>query len=425
VPGEFTLSRGGVSGQITVYYTVTGTAAAGSDYTTLSGSVVVPNGVFSVKIPMTPINDSAPERSETVIVTLSSNADYIINPPSQATVTIVDNDGWTSPTATISAAADAYEKPLAAGRFTVQKTNGSEGDVALTVYYTVSGTATVVNDYAALSGSVSLPVGVSSADITVTPVDDLIIENAETVIATISANADYIVGSPSVATVNIISDDAPGDPNMVSRWPLDESSGLTAFDVTGNGHDGTCSATDWAPAGGKYNGAALFDTTSDYISVPTTGMNYNAVSISLWVNPTVDADNAWFFGHTSVPTDLAINRLQIKTSPATVGVNPLRIATPNSSHLIAGLPLMTPNTWFHIVLTLSGTSGAGTAICYVNGAQAGTGAYSGFTALAATAHIGNDDMGAPTHGAKAYIDDVRIYKKALSLSEVQAIYSGN
>ena len=214
-------------------------------------------------------------------------------------------------------------------------------------------------------------------------------------------------------------------PGPISLWRLDETSGTSAYDSTGNGHNGTCSATDWSPAGGKYNGAALFDATTDFISVPTTGMNYNAVSISLWVNPTADTDNAWFFGHTSNPTDIATNRLQIKTSPGTPGVNPLRIATPNSAHLISGLPLMTPNTWFHIVLTLSGTSGAGTAICYVNGAQAGTGAYSGFTALAATAHIGNDDMGAPTHGAKAYIDDVRIYKKALSLSEVQAIYSGN
>jgi Calx-beta domain len=75
------------------------------------------------------------------------------------------------------------------------------------VYYTVSGTATSGSDYIALPGSVTIAAGSSTATITVTPIDDTIVESDETVIVTLSTNAAYTVGSPSNATVTISSDD--------------------------------------------------------------------------------------------------------------------------------------------------------------------------------------------------------------------------
>jgi hypothetical protein len=146
-PGEFTINRTGPTEQITVNYTVSGTADSGTDYETLSGSVVIGSGVSSATIQVVPIDDAEQERPETVIVTLSSSTDYALGASTTGTVTISDADGWTEPSANVTASVDtAYESPLSAGKFTIGRTIGSEGDIATTVYYTVSGSATAGND---------------------------------------------------------------------------------------------------------------------------------------------------------------------------------------------------------------------------------------------------------------------------------------
>jgi hypothetical protein len=113
--------------------------------------------------------------------------------PALPTVTVVATD----PTAT--------EAGVTTGTFAVSRTGSTAA--ALTVHYTVSGTASPGSDYTALTGSVIIPAGSNSAVITVTPVNDALIEGAETVVVTLSAAATYVVWAPSVATVTISSDD--------------------------------------------------------------------------------------------------------------------------------------------------------------------------------------------------------------------------
>ena len=93
--GSFTVSRNvNTSSSLRVYYSTTGsTATSGSDYTALAGYVDIPANQTTAAIPVTVINDSTQESPETVIVTLTSNAAYTIGSPSNATVTISDDDG--------------------------------------------------------------------------------------------------------------------------------------------------------------------------------------------------------------------------------------------------------------------------------------------------------------------------------------------
>ncbi|MBE3071014.1 MAG: hypothetical protein IMZ66_12335, partial [Planctomycetes bacterium] len=92
--GTFTLTRtGDTTDPLTVYYTVGGTAQAGSDYeNTLSGQAVIPALAASVTITVTPLDDPDYELDETVVLTLTSNPAYAIGRPTNATVTIHDND---------------------------------------------------------------------------------------------------------------------------------------------------------------------------------------------------------------------------------------------------------------------------------------------------------------------------------------------
>ena len=102
----------------------------------------------------------------------------------------------------------AFEAGTVPGVFTLKR----DGDLsaALTVTYTVGGTATPGADYVALPGSATIPAGATTATIVVNPIDDTEVELDETVIVHLNTPAGYIVG-PAQATVTIVSDEIPPD----------------------------------------------------------------------------------------------------------------------------------------------------------------------------------------------------------------------
>lgn len=90
-PGTFTFTRNGsLSGAITVNFTVSGTAANGTDHTTLPTSVVIPNGTTTATLNVLPLSDALVEGPETVIVTLAEGGYGFNTIP--ATVTISDTN---------------------------------------------------------------------------------------------------------------------------------------------------------------------------------------------------------------------------------------------------------------------------------------------------------------------------------------------
>jgi uncharacterized repeat protein (TIGR03803 family) len=92
--GRFTVSRTGDTGAaLAVNYTVSGSATSASDFQALTGNLLIPAGQSSATITVTPIDDAvAGEGDETVIVTLTANAAYLVGAQNSATVTIADND---------------------------------------------------------------------------------------------------------------------------------------------------------------------------------------------------------------------------------------------------------------------------------------------------------------------------------------------
>jgi Concanavalin A-like lectin/glucanases superfamily/Secretion system C-terminal sorting domain/Calx-beta domain len=91
----FTLSANATS-NITVNYTATGTATNGTDYATVSGTVVIASGTNSVTVTVNPTGDATLEPDETVILTVVSGTGYDIGSPSSATGTITNDDTGTS-----------------------------------------------------------------------------------------------------------------------------------------------------------------------------------------------------------------------------------------------------------------------------------------------------------------------------------------
>ncbi len=87
----FTVTRdGNLSAPLTVSYTAQGTATQGADYSTLSGSLVIPEGSASAVIPVSVLADNLPEGDETIVLSISTDSAYIVGAESFATGTVKD-----------------------------------------------------------------------------------------------------------------------------------------------------------------------------------------------------------------------------------------------------------------------------------------------------------------------------------------------
>jgi subtilase family serine protease len=140
----------------------------------------------------------------------------------------------------------AAEAGLTPGAFTVTRTGDTTDP--LTVPYVVGGTATAGADYVALPGAVTIPAGAASAAIEVSPLDDTLVEPNETVVATISASAAYVIAS-GPGTVTITSDDAAADLVVASvAGPSVAGAGttITMNDTTKNQGGGLSQASSTA-----------------------------------------------------------------------------------------------------------------------------------------------------------------------------------
>jgi hypothetical protein len=91
--GQFTFTRaGGTTGNITVDYTISGTATAGADFVAFSDSVVIADGNATATATVTPIANETYTGNLTVIVTIDAGTGYTPTDPQSATVVIVDSD---------------------------------------------------------------------------------------------------------------------------------------------------------------------------------------------------------------------------------------------------------------------------------------------------------------------------------------------
>jgi hypothetical protein len=202
--GTVTLSRtGSTSASLTVTYTLGGAAASGVDYVALSGSATFAAGQAQLVLSVTPLSDSLNEGTESATVTLADGADYDLGSNVSGSVTIEDAYQEVSVLATDALAS---ERGLNPGALTFTRVGSTS--VALTVNFTVAGTATPGSDYASLGSSVVIPIGQASAMVPVTPVADALTEGSETVMVTLAAGT-YLVGAPNSAVVTLEDDPQP------------------------------------------------------------------------------------------------------------------------------------------------------------------------------------------------------------------------
>lgn len=164
----------------------------------------------------------------------------------------------------------------------------------------------------------------------------------------------------------------PGDTTScaapAAEWKLEEGTGSTAYDLSGNNYKGTWNGTGsphWMA--GKIGKAANFNGTDDYISNVNSGTQTSpfrqssAITYSFWVNiPSGGGGNAM---GTAIAGGNGSGGVIVTTTGVTFWWTP---TTPNSDTKYSATVSLSPNTWYQVTVAVS-FSGAGSGQIYVNG----------------------------------------------------------
>ncbi len=238
-------------------------------------------------------------------------------------------------------------------------------------------------------------------------------------------------------TVNNVAPDVTVDgEGLVGCWKLDESSGTTASDSSGNGFSGTLyNGAAWT-SGGRFDGAVDLDGVNDYIQVSdNTTLKYmggtDELTLSAWVyvdstetTPGFIISKPWN-GSGEYNYWLAIDSQRRVT---------FRLSTTTAAGLTTTNAL-SANGWHSVVATVDSSK---VMTIYVDGAMAARGTHS----LAAGIPVTGDShtplaigtiypygpgwAGYPDHYSfDGKIDDVRIYDRAITAEEVAALMDGS
>lgn len=205
---------------------------------------------------------------------------------------------------------------------------------------------------------------------------------------------------------------------LAGYWRFEEGEGDEAYDSSGHGNTAIFNGMDeTAWISGQTGGGLTFDGVDDYIEVEDSdGLSLAGdMTITAWIRPTDFVGSNSIVAKTSKGT---ASPYDLYTTPDT-GTLRFAVGDGGSSQEIESSEALTVGEWQHVVAVRSGSTGR----LYINGAPKGSGSLS--TSAVddnGPLRIGSrDDEG--TH-MKGDLDDVRIYNRVLSETEISRMGIG-
>lgn len=200
--------------------------------------------------------------------------------------------------------------------------------------------------------------------------------------------------------------------NLVVHWKMDESSGTTAYDSSGNGYNGTVYGTASWQSG--YIDNALYLDGSSYSRI--TGLAaWSNITLAAWANlSTADSGGAELFSI----GDYVIVRLDASGKCEAIIYNGSGWDSVSVSQTYAG------TGWHHFALVFSDSSNY--LRLYIDGTLAASAtnynsiSYSG---LGSNSYVGRHGNGGTSTDFTGKVDDVRFYSRALTSTDISALGS--
>jgi hypothetical protein len=213
---------------------------------------------------------------------------------------------------------------------------------------------------------------------------------------------------------------------LIGRWSFDENVASTStmtYDMSGNGNNGTLTAGPTrASSTCKISNCLNFDGTDDYVNVPDSNIldiGTGDLSITVWIK-TSNPNFRMIVSKGSLCQGDSANcyRLNMNGS-GTVGAY---IESGDGDTWVGsagGTKVVSDNIWHHVAAVFNRT---GNMIVYIDGIQDSSVDISGETASLANGN--NLQIGRRVPGTyfEGLMDDVRVYNRALSATEVQQLF---
>ena len=213
---------------------------------------------------------------------------------------------------------------------------------------------------------------------------------------------------------------------LVGWWKFDETNGTIAYDSSGNGNDGNLTnGPTWTS--GKIGGALSFDGVDDFVQLVRGDVVGNGLdlSISFWIKPSAVSTKAIFgeYGKNS-SNQYQYTRNHLTISNGAIGFDQYPPAGGISGK--SELNSITYNIWNHVVFSQNSSAWSLSIGGIIVSGSNGVEHYSGPTPEAAWIGGRKHEVGNPSGSRSLFdglIDDMRIYDRALSAAEVQALYN--
>ncbi|QDT89881.1 Calx-beta domain-containing protein [Gimesia algae] len=271
------------TGQITFLITATGniqdpfnatfstadqaSALAGTDYVLLDSVNYQLDFSSSLTdtVTVTIINDNTVEVDETFLLNITALPDApagVTIADSQAIGTIENNDE-----ATLSIADVTVDEDAGTATLTVSLSNLVDTDISID-YATADGTASVLSDYSATNGTVTIDANTLSKTFTIPIIDNVIIESNEQFYVNLSnlqANSMPVMLGDTQATVTIDDDDAATA--SIADVVVDEDAGTVTLTVSLSNPVDTDITIDYATADGTASDLSDFSSTTGTVTI--------------------------------------------------------------------------------------------------------------------------------------------------------------
>ncbi|MFX0183436.1 MAG: lectin-like protein [Candidatus Hodarchaeota archaeon] len=202
-----------------------------------------------------------------------------------------------------------------------------------------------------------------------------------------------------------------GSQNLILYLSMNEGSGTTVYDLSGNDNDGTVYGATWSTSG-KFRDTLEFDGVDDYVEAPSPSMTSGQLSVSVWVYYNYTPDPSAGYSDGIICQDDFTSRIfQLST-----------IEGKFAWHRWTGIEddVLSTNEieahrWYHVAVTFDGTTHRLYVDGILNDQQTGDIVFNE-TVQINIGRIGHGDGWAYFNGK---IDEVRIYNRSLSTTEVK------
>lgn len=228
-------------------------------------------------------------------------------------------------------------------------------------------------------------------------------------------------GNPSATSLSTTNTFVYDISNLGAAWKLDEGSGTSASDSSGNGNTGTLYGSPTWVTGKFVNAVQFSGSTSQYFKDATDSFHNAVMSVGMWVKTTSSSGATPFIYYASVDAyygwHIDINGATF--TPEFVFTNP----TGGPICYVTASKGVSDGIWHYIAATNDGTN----LKIYIDGVLNGTAA--SCTPVWTTGmrfYMGTDrpeSASSPKFGYPGSVDEVQIFSQALSASQISAIYS--